>query len=232
MHLDGNTSRLDEASTDILQSLLRDGFDDCSLSLSERHGRSLDETRSDLEEFERDLGRERVLVSTPRRSGATQAIARSVCRFGVRITYGLAKATRSITDAQVTCFLLGARLLLALFGWARTLEAWQASCPQPTQQQNRKRRVPVLLDATDTTVRNRSARSFLNYDCKERALVALALVRTAGICADLVIGLTFVPLRGHVWVESGERVIGDDLDSVSGFEPVARYCGASGPVLL
>jgi hypothetical protein len=72
-------------------------------------------------------------------------------------------------------------------------------------------------------VRKTAARSLISVECKERALACLALARKNGIPAQLVVGVTHYPLQGHVWVESGGRIISDNPEHCQRFEPVARY---------
>ena len=87
-----------------------------------------------------------------------------------------------------------ARGAIALFGWPATLRAWERHYPQPGPA------VRIHLDAVDAidaTVRE------IAREPRERALACLALVRSSGMEADLIID------AGHVWVECGPRILGD-----------------------
>jgi Transglutaminase-like superfamily len=95
--------------------------------------------------------------------------------------------------------LLVARAALALFGWAATSHAWERRYPQPVV----KVQDALALDAIDETARS------LHHDSRARALTFLALARSSGFEADLVIGLTYAPLAAHVWVECDSRVLGE-----------------------
>jgi Transglutaminase-like superfamily len=230
VHMDGNTSRVDALSTEILHGILAVGSEAAAIQTAERYNKALDVVCNDVADFERELCRERVLLRVGHAGSLRRALSRLACHCAVSAVVTLADCKDRVSGFRATALLTGARLLVAQFGWARTIEAWEARCPQPPSPRDRE--APGLLDNIDATVCNRSARSFLNHDCKERSLVCLALARRAAIRADLVIGLSFVPFRGHVWVECGERVIGDELESRCGFDPVMRYDGASGQPCL
>ena len=76
------------------------------------------------------------------------------------------------------------------------------------------------MDAIDFAVRDVAARSLLRLECKERALTCLALARDLGLAADLVIGLSYTPLRAHVWVACAGRVVGDEAEICGTYEAV------------
>ena len=88
-----------------------------------------------------------------------------------------------------------ARWSIALFGWARTVRAWERHYPQPGPN---VRIHSAAVDAIDAAVRD------LGRDPRARALACLALLRSSGMEARLVIaGET------DVWVQCGPRILGD-----------------------
>lgn len=57
-------------------------------------------------------------------------------------------------------------------------------------------------------------------DCLFRALLLQAALRRRGHGASLVLGVQTWPFEAHAWVQSGDLVLDDGLDHVSGFTPI------------
>lgn len=57
--------------------------------------------------------------------------------------------------------------------------------------------------------------------CLERSLVMRDLLGLAGHRVDLVLGVATRPFGAHCWVQQGDGLIGDSIERVSFFQPIA-----------
>ncbi|NKJ00382.1 lasso peptide biosynthesis B2 protein [Novosphingobium sp. SG707] len=57
--------------------------------------------------------------------------------------------------------------------------------------------------------------------CLERSLVMRDLLELSGHRADLVLGVATRPFGAHCWVQQGDLLIGDSIERVSFFQPIA-----------
>lgn len=57
--------------------------------------------------------------------------------------------------------------------------------------------------------------------CLERSLVMRDLLELSGHHADLVLGVATRPFGAHCWVQLGDLLIGDSIERVSIFQPIA-----------
>ncbi len=119
--------------------------------------------------------------------------------------------------------LLGlAKLSFRLFGWTRTV----ASCRRHSRLVTRRAGDPAepdIIGAVDRAVRAAASGHLLTVECKERALCCWALLRTAGMPAELVVGINLFPLEGHCWCEANHQLLSDYPDRCATFSPVIRY---------
>lgn len=114
------------------------------------------------------------------------------------------------------------RLSFACSGWARTVKAFEQAVARLPQQSSRELAQP-LIDQIDHAVRQAAAGHSISMACKERALCCWTLLNSAGIRADLVVGISLVPMAGHCWCEVGEQTLSDDKERCLLYEPVVRY---------
>jgi hypothetical protein len=176
---------------------------------------------ADVHAFVRQLQREDVL----QRDGSIKAPAQQLKAVAALLFVPLALRLVHLLARDLARrswgLLLVARWSVTRFGLAATIRRWNHFYPQPiaetTPQDAEKLRI------IDAIVRETTSRHFLNAQCKERGLACLALCRQQGFPSDLVIGMTFAPLEGHVWVESGGRILSDDPEHCQPYEPIARY---------
>lgn len=131
--------------------------------------------------------------------------------------------SRMSPEVRSRALLLIAKLAVRWLGWARTMAAWEQHYPQPRDARPAS---ATMRTAIDDAVRDAAAAAFLRYECKERSLAALALCRLAHFSAILVLGVQFLPLFAHAWVECEGQIIGDDAERCWRFEPVAYYSGS------
>jgi Transglutaminase-like superfamily len=129
---------------------------------------------------------------------------------------------RSPLGVRAPALLTLATLSLRLFGWSATLAAWRQQFPlRPGVV------APHTADETaraiDEAVCSAAAANPLGVACKERGLCCWALARSAGLPAELVIGVERFPLVGHCWCEVGPRILSDHPENVACYLPVLRY---------
>jgi hypothetical protein len=216
LQMSANTCRFDAESTELLESILAHGREASIRTMVEQFGVEESEIRADVADFISGLLKQQLIEPA-------NGTSRNGHRAGRIISMALSWMDRKGRDPRRRAWrlLFVARLAVARFGWARTIEAWEQRYPQPARGGGATD--AAVLDAIDTAVRETAARSLLSHECKERALACMALARDAGVEADLVIGLTYIPLAAHVWVECGQRIISDRPEHCRPYEKVARY---------
>ena len=171
------------------------------------------------------LLRERILLDVGRSRSRAEAV-KSACASAL-VRRALRVAERAPSPRRLAGRLLhAARWSIVLFGWSDTVRVWEGRYRQPPDQPSSG---TADLEMVDQTVRLAAARSLGGHECKERALTCLALVRSSGAPADVVIGITEPPLRAHVWVEAAGTIMSDDPGHCHGYARVARYTGTGRP---
>jgi hypothetical protein len=105
-------------------------------------------------------------------------------------------------------WLAAVRALLPIVGFTRV---------QRLVGRARARPAPAGVHAgTVSRAVERAARSLRGSTCLPQALVAARLLRTAGLPAELTIGVAragpHVPLDAHAWTRSGGLVVAGDTD--------------------
>jgi hypothetical protein len=209
LHLDGNTCVLDAAAVSELDTLLGPaGAADPA--------------------FVADLLRERLI----RRPGARHAgrVRPWLALFGLGLL--AARGVRGHPRAQAVVLLLLARAGIALFGWASTVRAWEDAFPQPQPQPHPQPAPGPTARLSLDDVGQAIGRGVGRSDCKARALAALALVRSNGGSARLVLGVRHFPVAAHAWVEANGTIVADDPERCGQFEAVASYSGSGAPLVL
>jgi len=56
--------------------------------------------------------------------------------------------------------------------------------------------------------------------CLPRSLALARLLFRAGLLADVVVGVAVQPFRAHCWVQYGDELLVDDIDTVRRFTPI------------
>ena len=220
MHLSANVCVIDAYSAALLMSLLSIGPERAAYDLATRYG--LDETEAweEVKDFITGLSEQKLIQPLPHRESwlarAREGTARALVPGMVSLVVLVARSPRG----KARGLLWTARWAVAQFGWATTMRMWERICPQPAAD---KPASVETLDAIDHAVRQAASRSLLTLECKERSLACLALARRNEIPAQLILGVSPEPIQGHVWIEAGGRIIGDDSDHFRSFEPVVRY---------
>lgn len=115
-----------------------------------------------------------------------------------------------------------ARGSFALFGWARTLAAWQRYYNgHPSGELGPDADTTARI--IDDVVRATAAQHVFAIGCKERSLCCWALLRSAGLPGTVVLGVDLFPLASHCWCEYGSVTLSDYEDHCEKFSPVRRY---------
>ena len=217
LHMGANTCALDAPSTALLRKLLESGSDGLAAELSRTHQGSEDEVESDIVQFVRALRREKILIGTRGRvSFIERALAAGASLLlPIALKWAIWKSDDLLGQARR--LLTVARWAIVWFGWAQTLEIWLRSHSQPGRPQQSPQEI-------DEIVREAAARHWLKVHCKERALACFALARRAGLSAEVVVGWIYMPLAGHVWVESNGLILSDEPEHCRPYQPVIRHC--------
>ncbi|NEO99107.1 MAG: lasso peptide biosynthesis B2 protein [Symploca sp. SIO2E9] len=220
MHMGANTCAIDADSAALLKSILDIGLEGSVADLALRYGVDEAEIREDVQDFIRDLRKQKLIQPLGYDGSPLERALDSAARTLISGVLRLVTLGTRNLQGRGGGLLWAARWAVAQFGWARTVREWERVYPQPTVPASSN---AEKLETVDWVVRQAASHSPIGVECKERGLACLALARESGIPAQLVVGISLNPLRGHVWVEAEGRVISDDPEHCRLFEPVARY---------
>jgi hypothetical protein len=221
LHMGANVFAIDPASTELLRLILRVGPEQSAAQWMEQHGVERAQAYADVEAFVKHLQKQKIIQREGSINSPTEfikAVTARVCiPAALHTVHLLAKDLRRKSWG----LLLVAKWAVTQFGMALAVRRWTHFYSQPDVSEQHQDL--EMLNVIDAAVRETTSRHFLNAQCKERGLTCLALCRHMGFPAELVIGMTFAPLEGHVWVESAGRILSDDPEHCQPYEPVARY---------
>jgi hypothetical protein len=203
----------------MLEETLANGAAAAAMRIAEDYGVAHRQVQDDLAVFLRDLEKQGLLCSqrNRRRTGGLGA-ARILLRPALAVAHRLLRSPEKRARAVLGL----ARLSFAVFGWTATVAVWQeAHAHLPARQADG--RDAETVQGLDRTVRAAVAGHPVAVACKERALCAWSLARTAGFNASLIVGIDLFPMAGHCWCEVAARPLGDDPNRCDQFTPVARW---------
>jgi hypothetical protein len=220
MHMGANVCAIDADSTALLTSIIEAGLERSASDLAARDEIDEAEAREEVQYFIAELRKQKLIQPLQHRKsllerardGAARALIPGVIRLVHLATWNPRGRARGL--------LWAARWTVAQFGWSTAIRMWERVYHQPAPD------TPAsidALDAIDHAVRHAASRSLFAFECKERSLACMALARERGILAQLIVGVSYDPMQGHVWVEAGGRVLGDDPEHHRSFDPVRRY---------
>lgn len=199
---------LNPSATDLLVSFLEGGVPHTIERLKSRYAVTEDEARRDAEAM-LDALRRRDLMAKPALRPGRFAWLKQLTSF--RLIRG-----RGLGTLRIRWLLARAWLDLRLGRWSRVLAKWRGE-RNPTSAGDIEQLDGVIRDIAASAV-------LLPIACKERALVTWFLCRSElGRGAELVVGVQHYPFAAHTWVELDGRILTDDAEHVSLFEPVVRY---------
>jgi hypothetical protein len=218
MHMSANVCAIDTEAAALLRAVFASGPARAAAELAKRDDMPVAEAEAEIADFITSLRRQRLIQPMPHEASAAppDRMAPGLIRGALCVVDAVARRPRARTRG----LLWTARWAVFLFGWARAIRAWEALFPQPADGATAS---PQRLAEIDEAVREIAAGSIVGLECKERSLVCLALARTHGVPAQLIVGIAHDPMQGHVWVEAAGRVLGDDPEHYRSFDPVARY---------
>ena len=220
MHMSANVCAIDADSTALLTSIIEVGPERSASHLAARYNIDEAEAREQVQDFIAGLREEKLIQPLQHRKSPGEKARDGAARVLLPAVIRLVNLVTRNPRGRVRGLLWTAGWAVAQFGWATAIRVWERVYPQPTAG------APASvqrLEAIDHAVREVASHSLIGLECKERSLVCLALARESGVPAHLVVGVDHDPIQGHVWVEAGGRVIGDDPEHCRSFEPVARY---------
>jgi len=207
---------LSVVATQMLRATLEFGPDAAAERLAQDYGVASERVHGDLTTFLASLERKQLICrKNDRRIAARGSIIWAVIvpmLWGVRLVPGQrAKTWLLLTLAYLNCQMLG---------WAYTVKAWRTGCPRRSTSVDDPTAVMREIDAAARSVA--ASHPLLPAECKERALTTWALARTAGLPAELVVGVHPFPLEGHCWCVYNGDIYSDDNERCSQFKPVWR----------
>lgn len=220
LDMDGRFYAVSAVGTEILQESLAHDTAATVYRIVAHYGEDTARVRHDVTAFLDRLERRRLIqrrVSHGRRRRSSS--------FAPLLL--LAPSLRFIQDlhslqAKTWSLLTLARLSFSLFGWARTIAAWQ----RYYHGQPKGESVPntdTTVRTIDEVVRTTAAQHVCVIGCKERSLCCWALLRSAGLSGAVVLGVDLFPLASHCWCEYGSVTLSDYEDQCEKFTPVRRY---------
>jgi hypothetical protein len=203
----------------MLQETLANGAAAAAMRIADDYGVALQQVRSDLAVFLRDLEDQGLLCGQRNRQRRRSVgLARQLLRPSLHGTHRLLRSP----EAKARVLLGLARLAFALFGWTPTVAAWQdahalfpvrKACERDTE----------TIQKLDRAVHAAAASHPVAVACKERALCCWSLARASGLHAAVIVGVELFPIAGHCWCEVGPHMLGDDREWCERSTPVARW---------
>ncbi len=228
LHMGGNTCRLDASSTQLLAAVLADSSQP-TLPGTSAPADPAPEGGVGFSDFVNALLEQDIIQPRRQRVRAGERLREAAARIAIRIALHAVEHLTWNRRRRTGGLLLVARWSIRQFGWADAVRAWNLLFPGLAAASGPVD--PPTSTLIDRLVREAAARALLRHECKERALACLALARTLGFEAHLVLGLAYVPLAAHVWAESGDHLLGDETGGGQLYDRVARY-GRNGWVSL
>ena len=222
LDMSGRSYAVSAIGARMLQGTLGQGTAATVHSIAARYRVDTTQVHSDLAAFLRALGKACLICRLRTRWRIRQASLVMTSLFLLPALRGIYLCAHSLTS-RAWALLTLARLALPLFGWVRTVAAWQQFHSRTLSEGRSPQHKATLIAAIDTAVRDEAARHFLTMECKERALCCWSLARAAGLPATLVVGINTFPLQGHCWCEVDHRIFSDDRDRCVRFQPVITY---------
>jgi hypothetical protein len=207
--------------TRMLQETLTNGAAAAVSRIAKDYGVARQQVQDDLLVFLHQLESQGLLRrqgNRERRRSGSLGLARMLLRPSLHAAHRLLRSP----EAKARTLLALARLSFDLFGWTRTVAAWQevhARFPaRPPGEPEAD-----TIQALDTVLRAAVASHPVAVACKEQALCSWSLARASGLNAVLVVGIDLFPIAGHCWCEVEGQPLGDDCERCDRFTPVARW---------
>jgi hypothetical protein len=219
LDLGGRCFAFSAVGTVMLQQTLQSGPAAAVRAITGRYGVAEQQARADLDVFLKDLQRRRLLLGPGQRRRRSHSKL-SVLLLGPAL-FCIHRAIWPL-KARAWALLALARIAIRLFGWSRTIAAWQRCQPRGREALSSPQFGPTV-QAVDEAVRAVAAEHLLPMACKERALACWSLLRAAGAPAELVVGVDFFPFAGHCWCVCGPWTLSDYVDRCAKYTPVIRY---------
>jgi transglutaminase superfamily protein/coenzyme PQQ synthesis protein D (PqqD) len=183
----------------------------------------IDENRAkaDLDAYLDELQR-KGLIATSRLPKASTA-GKVVESLFLRLALHLIDRCLWSRSAKASGMLIWARIAVHSAGWIRTVQVLSSYYRQKPQDPGIARFEEAVKDVNDSLAQA-GALQFFRMNCKERAMCCWALLRSAGLPAALVVGISLVPLSAHCWCRLDKWIVGDvDPDFYKQYLPVTQH---------
>jgi hypothetical protein len=218
--LDGSFDGLSETAAQMLISTLDMGEHDAVQRIAAQYNTDLNRVHADRAVL---LGTLRAKGIIRRSGDRLPAVAGLRTAIALAISYPVFKTVTPVHNQRLKAMMLlaDARLCFALFGWARTMEAWH-KCLRRSPVFAADSQQQQLIDTIDGVIR-RSASKLPSISCKERALCCRFMLHSAGVKAKLLMGVRFGPFSAHCWCEVDDRILTDSAESCEAYTPIICY---------
>jgi hypothetical protein len=221
LDMDGRFYAVSAIGAETLQGSLEQGTEAAVSKISAQYGEAPQRVRKDLTAFLQQLEKRRLI----QRQGSNRRKRTPNTSFPfLTLAPSLHVVHHDVHSLKVKAWslLTLARFSFSLFGWARTIAAWQRyyhGLSDPGTVQPAEETAKVVDDVVRTT----AAHHMIGMGCKERSLCCWALLRSAGLSASVILGINLFPLASHCWCVSGSFTLSDYQDQCEKFIPVMRY---------
>jgi hypothetical protein len=221
LDMDGRFYAVSAIGAEMLQESLEQDSEAAVNKMVAQYGEGAQRVRRDLADFLQQLEKRR-LIKRRGSIGRRRALYPPLPFVVLAPSFRFIQHNVHSLKAKAWSLLTLARFSFYLFGWARTIAAWQQyyhnlsySGSAPHAEETAK--------AVDEVVRTMAAQHLFDMGCKERSLCCWALLRSAGLPATVVLGINLFPLASHCWCESSSLTLSDYQDQCEKFTPVMRY---------
>lgn len=231
LDLGGNFYSISQTGAQMLYQTLVMGKATAAVSIATEYRVECSHIQNDLHAFLHDLEKKRLIFHTrhPQSAFTNKNILPSLLL--IPLLHGISLSP--VSQRNKTRLLLTlAHVAIRLFGWPKTVACWQSQFKRVRRVWKTRVHTPAscgtaLLEQTvqdiDKVVCSVAAHHLLPVECKERALSCWWLLRSTGLAATLVVGISLFPLECHCWCEVGQWVVSDAQDRCQQFTPILRY---------
>lgn len=206
----------------MLQSTLARGPVAAAQEIADECGAAFSRVKADLDAFVSELEKRRLITKSATSGNECFRISRTLDHIFLTVPLRLIYCRLKSWKARASALLLFARFSVHIFGWTRTVEALRQFHPTLSSSVVEGEDAKIVA-AVNEALSGSATIHFIPMNCKERSLCCWTLARWAGLPANLVLGISLVPLWAHCWCEVGSATLGDNPDYCKQYTPVIRY---------
>jgi hypothetical protein len=218
LDLRGHFFAVSAIGSEMIQAALQHGLPMAITKLAARYGVLPEIVEADLEDLLAQLRRQHLLRYKGEISRRGNLVAADTVLWP--LLQAIRMAPWSLSRKAMILLTL-ARISFNMFGFARTIGAWQRTFSPVSHRQAAD--AESAIASMHQSICRAASRHCFQVGCKERSLCCWTLLSWAGIPSVLTVGVEFYPFAGHCWCASGSQIVGDDPDRCKQYQPIVTY---------